>query len=141
MSEPKLISPLLDKFIMGDPISEHDGVQCCPALSKENNEKYIVKIISIPESQKQVDALLLSGAFTDDNAIMSYYKSIADGIVEEITVMQKLAQLEGFAPIEAYQVVPKENSHGYDIYILCAYRSTLQNYIRKTQLTEHIALN
>ena len=43
MSEPKLISPLLDNFIMGDPISEHDGVQCCPAINKDTDEKYIVK--------------------------------------------------------------------------------------------------
>ena len=141
MSEPKLISPLLDKFIMGDPISEHHGIQCCPAISKETDEKYIVKVISVPESQKQVDALLLSGAFTDDNAVMSYYKSIADGIVEEISVLQKLSQLEGYAPIEAYQVVPKETSQGYDIYLLSAYRNTLHNYLRKTQLNDHIALN
>ena len=27
LSEPKLISPLLDGFVMGDPMSEHDGVR------------------------------------------------------------------------------------------------------------------
>ena len=38
MSEPKLISPLLDKFIMGDPISEHDGVQCCTFAAAQGVE-------------------------------------------------------------------------------------------------------
>ena len=47
MSDPKLISPLLDGFAMGSPISDHDGVRCCPAMRKENEDKYIVKIISL----------------------------------------------------------------------------------------------
>ena len=45
MSEPKLISPMLDNFAMGDPISDHHGVRCCPAMKNDSDEKYIVKII------------------------------------------------------------------------------------------------
>ena len=45
MSEPTLISPLLDGFTMGQPISEHDGVSCCPAIKEDTDKKYIVKII------------------------------------------------------------------------------------------------
>ena len=58
MSEPKLISPLLDDFSMGAALSEHDGVRCYPALKENSEKKYIVKIVSIPASQSQVDALL-----------------------------------------------------------------------------------
>ena len=42
MSEPKLISPMLDNFAMGDPISDRDGVRCCPAMENGSDEKYIV---------------------------------------------------------------------------------------------------
>ena len=62
MSEPKLISPLLDNFLMGDPISEHNGIRCCPAMDQETEKKYIVKIISLPSSETQLNALLLTGA-------------------------------------------------------------------------------
>ena len=62
MSEPRLISPMLDNFIMGGPISDHSGVRCCPAMENETDEKYIVKVISIPASPSQMDALLLTGA-------------------------------------------------------------------------------
>ena len=44
MSEPKLISPMLDNFVMGDPISNRNGVQCCPAMHSDTDEKYLVKI-------------------------------------------------------------------------------------------------
>ena len=35
MSEPTLISPLLDGFTMGQPMGEHDGVSCCPAIRED----------------------------------------------------------------------------------------------------------
>ena len=71
MSEFKLISPLLDGFIMGDPISDHHGVRCCPAMHTETEHKYIVKIISIPATQTQVDALLLTGAYSNKEDVLA----------------------------------------------------------------------
>ena len=62
LSDPKLISPLLDRFMIGEMLSCHDGVRCYPAMREDSDEKYIVKIISVPASPKQLDALLLSGA-------------------------------------------------------------------------------
>ena len=76
MFEPKLISPMLDRFAMGSPISEHHGVRCCPAMESESDDKYIVKIISVPSSPSQLDAMLLSGAFHDEAAALEYYKKI-----------------------------------------------------------------
>ena len=46
MSEAKLISPMLDNFLMGEPISDHNGVRCYPAIKEDTDERYIVKIIS-----------------------------------------------------------------------------------------------
>ena len=54
MSEPKLISPMLDNFAMGGPISDHDGVRCCPAMRNDSSERYIVKIISVHTLQSSV---------------------------------------------------------------------------------------
>ena len=65
MSDPKLISPLLDGFALGNPLSSHDGVSCCPAIKENSDKKYIVKIITIPATQTQMDALLLAGAYRD----------------------------------------------------------------------------
>ena len=83
MSEPKLISPLLDGFIMGAPMSQHHGVSCCPAMKENSDDKYIVKVISVPASQSQLDALLLTGAYKDPGEAMDYFKAQTDGIVAE----------------------------------------------------------
>lgn len=141
MSTPKLISPLLDNFIMGDPISEHDGVCCCPAINKETDEKYIVKIISIPASQVQLDALILSGAYSDSDAALTYFKAVAEGIEKEISTLNKLAEIEGFVPIDNYQIVPMEDRCGYDIYILSRYHNTLRHHLRRNAMTHLSALN
>ena len=77
MSEPRLISPMLDNFMMGGPISDHHGVYCCPAMEKGTDDRYIVKIISIPASQTQLDALLLTEAFSSTEAALDYFKSFA----------------------------------------------------------------
>ena len=100
MSEQRLVSPLLDGFQVGDPISSHDGVRCCPAIKESTDNKYIVKILSIPASQSQLDALLLAGAYQDAASALEYFKDLADGVVKEIKLHQQLARLDGFVPCE-----------------------------------------
>ena len=141
MSQPKLISPLLDNFLMGEPFSNHHGVQCCPAMKKNTDEKYIVKIISVPASQVQLDALLLTGAYPDKESAAVYFKEIAEGVVAESQTLQKLSQLEGFIPFDACQVVEMEDGTGYDVYLLASYKKTLEHVFRKSTMTHLAALN
>ncbi len=141
MSQPKLISPMLDNFLMGEPFSDHNGVRCCPAMKKDTDEKYIVKIISVPASQVQLDALLLTGAYPDKAAAAAYFKELADGVVAETQILQKLSQLEGFVPYEACQVVQMEDGTGYDVYLLASYKKTLEHVFRKSTMTHLGALN
>lgn len=142
MSEPKLISPLLDGFIMGKPMSNHDGVVCCPAIEESSDKKYIVKIISVPASQRQLDALLLTGAYKDPAAALEYFKSLSDDVIAEAELLQKLSKLEGFLPYEKWQTVPMENNHlGYDIYLLGAYKRSLEKYMRRNPVSHLAAVN
>lgn len=141
MSEPKLISPMLDGFVMGDAISEHHGVRCCPAMVKETGSKYIVKIISVPASQIQLEALLLSGAYSSEGAALSYFKEQAQDIVEEADVLRKLSKLEGFLPFDECQIVPMENEVGFDVYLLSPYKRSLENYMKKHTMTHLAAVN
>lgn len=141
MSEPKLISPMLDNFAMGDPISEHDGVRCCPAMEMGSDDKYIVKVISVPASEVQLNALLLTGAYQDQDAALSYFKDLSNGIIDETQVLQQLSQLEGFVPYKDYQIVPMEDGTGYDVYLLSPYRRTLEQYFRRNSMTHLGAIN
>ena len=142
MSEPKLISPLLDGFVMGDPISDHHGVRSCPAMQVDTDHKYIIKILSVPASQTKLDALLLAGAFPDADAAAPYFQDLADGIVQEAVILQRLSQLEGFISFDSWQVVPMEDGEtGFDVYLRSAYRPSLERSFRREGMTHLQAVN
>ncbi len=142
LSEPRLISPMLDDFAMGAPISNHHGVRCCPAMRNDSDKKYIVKMISIPASQVQLDAFLLTGAYKNGGEALAYFKTLADDVVKEVGILNKLAKLEGFLPIEDHQIVPMENGEiGLDVYLLSTYRKSLARFFRKHTMTHLNAVN
>ena len=142
MSDQKLISPLLDGFIMGDAMSDHNGIRCCPAIRENTGEKYIVKIIAVPASQKQLDALLLTGAYPDAASAMDYFKEVADGIVKEAEILKQLSKLEGFLSHEDWQIVPMGGSRlGYLVYLLSPYRQSLEKHLLRNTITHLGAVN
>lgn len=141
MSEPKLISPLLDNFMIGEAMSDQNGVRCYPAMKNDSDTRYIVKIISVPASEAQLNALLLSGAFTNKSSAAEYFAKLAEETKKETEVLGKLSKLEGFLPIEGCQIVEKEDSTGYDIYLLYHYRRSLERHCRKTCMTHLAAVN
>ena len=142
LSEPLLISPLLDGFVMGDPFSNHDGVRACPAMQLENDKKHIVKIISLPATQSKLEALLLAGAFADRESALDYFKEQADGVVEEAKLLQKLSRNEGFIAFDDWQMVPMENDEtGFDVYLLSQYRPTLEAVLKGNEMTHLQGIN
>ena len=142
MSEPKRISPLLDGFELGNPMSDHDGVQCRPAIKENTDKKYILKIISVPASQVQMDALLLAGAYKDPADAMDYFKEVADGIAVEAETLQKLSKLEGFLPHEGWQIEPiTKRRLGYEVYLISTYKRPLEKYVRRNPVTHLEAVN
>lgn len=141
MSEPKLISPLLDNFMIGDAMSDQYGIRCYPAMKNDSDTRYIVKVISVPASEAQLNALLLSGAFTNKETASSYFSQLAEDVKKETEILDKLSHLEGFLPIEGCQIVQKEDSTGYDIYLLYQYRRSLERHCRKNYMTQLAAVN
>ena len=142
MSDYKLISPLLDGFVMGDPISTHNGVACCPAMRENTDEKYIVKVVSVPASQKELDALLLTGAYPDAASAAVYFKEQAEGVIKESELLQQLSRLEGFLPYSGCQIVPMENNElGYEVYLISPYKRSLEKHLRRNTMTHLGAVN
>src|SRR5574344_942339 len=100
MSEEALVSPLLDGFVLGAPMSERPGVSCHPAMKENSDQKYIVKVLSMPASQVQLDALLVAGAYSDPAAALDYFRQQADDTAAEAAFLTSMAKLDGFACYE-----------------------------------------
>ena len=142
MSDPKLISPMLDGFVMGDPISDRDGVRCCPAMKTDSDERYIVKIVSNPATQQRLDALLLTGAYPDKESAKEYFKQQAEDIVNEYNILQKLSEQEGFISFIDHQIIEMSDGEiGYEVYLLANYKRTLLRQFAKKPLTHLGAVN
>lgn len=141
MSENKLISPMLDNYDVGGPISDHNGVRCFPAMRKDSDDRFIVKSVSIPASQTQLDALLLTGAYPDAASALTYFHEQADDTIAELETLQRLSQLEGFLPYTNWQVVPKEDSIGFDVYMIGTYKRSLRKHFQREAITHLMAVN
>ena len=142
MSEPNLISPLLDGFTIGQPISDHDGVSCSPAIKEDTDKKYIIKIISIPATQTQMDALLLAGAYKDPADAMEYYRTLGEDVLKEAEFLKQLSRQEGFLSYEGWQMVPITRKRlGYQVYLVGSYKRSLEKHLRRSPVTQLEAMN
>lgn len=141
LADFKAVSPLTDGFAIGEPIASHFGAACYPAIHTVSKEKFILKRITIPESRSQIDALLLTGACADEAAVEEYYKNVVEELRHEIELQQQISSMPGFAPIYGYQIEPKEEGPGYEVYLLSSYRTTLAAFARKNALTHLNGVN
>ena len=97
MSELKLVSPLLDQMSVEEEIAGHNGCTCYALRHVQSGERFVVKRISVPASDLQVRALILSGAYPDDAAVHAYCGSVAEDIKNELDTGMRLAENGYFA--------------------------------------------
>lgn len=142
MSEITVVSPLLDGYRLGDSVSSHDGILCCPAIQGDTDKKYIVKIISVPASQKQMDALLLAGAYKDASGAMEYFNRQCEEIMAEAELLKKLSVQNGFTSYDGWQTAPiTKHRLGYQVYLVGEYRKSLEKFLRQHPVTHLEAMN
>lgn len=135
MSAPKTYLPMLNGLMLGEAISEHDGVCCYPAIRHTNQEKYILKVISVPASQRQLDALLLTGAFPSRESAMEYYMDISRDMLRETEILKQLSQQEGFIPYLDGQIITNDAMNGYEVYLLSNFRHSAERIFATEKLT------
>lgn len=124
MSETAAPSSMLDGLIVGQPISEHNGVTCCPAIRESDGKQFFVKTLSIPASPVQASALLLSGAYETPDQVKEYFRTLADAIDQEAQLHCDL-QTRGFLPYTTWEVTEAEAGIGFEICLLQPCRESI----------------
>ena len=135
MSSPKLHLPILKGYLLGEAISSHDGVCCYPAIKRGTDEKYILKIISIPDHPDRLEALLLTGAVASKKAALAYFMDLAKDTLGQADILHELSHQEGFVPYLDSQIDPMETETGYDVYLLGTYKRSLERILRTEAMT------
>ena len=109
--------------------------------STKSNQSYYLKHICIPESQKQVDALMFTGAAATVEDAQNYYKQVAADYQAELETLEKLSASPNIGCYRSYQIEPKEDGVGFEIYLLAEYRQTLAEVLAGTPMTQSGAVN
>ena len=141
MPELKMISPLLTNMEVVKCISVRGGTSVYIVKSTKSNQSYYLKHICIPESQKQVDALMFTGAAATVEDAQNYYKQVAADYQAELETLEKLSASPNIGCYRSYQIEPKEDGVGFEIYLLAEYRQTLAEVLAGTPMTQSGAVN
>lgn len=132
---------MLSGLIVGDAISSHDGVHCFPAIRRGTEEKYILKIISIPASSSKLEALLLAGAVPNKEAARVYFKDLAKDVLRQADFLRDMSQQEGFVAYLDSHMVPTDDKTGYEVYLLSTYKQSLESIFQTEPMTHADILN
>lgn len=140
MSQLKLISPLLDGMTTDEVLAEREGISCY-ALHDNGGKHYVLKILSVPSSEKKVRALILSGAYPDEAAVHQYYAGVVADIQRELEIGKRLAASGNFAGAIGCQPEVQESGVGFDVYILCPRNISLSRFLDSNAITNLRAVN
>lgn len=141
LAELKLVSPLLSNMEVVSCISARGALSVYLVKSTKTAQTYILKHISVPESQKQVDALLFTGAASSTEDAQKYYEQVVTDYREELETLEQLAASPNLDCFRSYQIEPKEDGVGFDIYLLAEHRTTLSEYLADNAITHLCAVN
>lgn len=141
MRTPRNISPLLDGFTLGDLLSQHGAARCYRATQNYSGKPFMVKMISLPASTAQLDALLITGSFSSPAEVNAYYKEQARDVLRNVQVLRHMATVGGFVDYDCVQVVPSEDGKGYEVYLLSPLRQTLSHRLQQADLSQMDVVN
>lgn len=141
MNIPRKISPILDGFQLNDPIACREGMACYKATETQSEKQFALKVVSLPASDVQMNALIMTGAFSNRADANTYFMGQARGIMNEVKTLRYMATLGGFSDFDCVQVVPADRECGFDIYMLSPLQQNLEAILPKQDLSQLEALN
>lgn len=141
MTAPQIISPILDGYTLGELLSQHSSARCYRATQNYSGKPYIVKIISLPASTAQLDALLMTGSFSGPAEVNAYYKEQARDVLRNVQVLRHMATVGGFVDYDCVQVVPSADGKGFEVYLLSPMRQALPQLLQRDDLSQMDVVN
>lgn len=134
------VSPLLDAMEVGECFAQHDGASCYVIRHPESGRAFVLKHISIPAGAEQAEALLLTGAYANEEEADAYYRREAEALVQEAENRKRLLECPYILPFLGVQMEKKEGV-GYDIYAVLPKRNSLETYLSENAVSHLRGIN
>ena len=84
---------------------------------------------------------MFTGAAATVEDAQNYYKQVAADYQSELETLEKLSASPNIGCYRSYQIEPKEDGVGFEIYLLAEYRQTLSEVLAETPMTQSGAVN
>lgn len=140
MPELKMISPLLDGMVAEREVGDRSG-RACYIVRNSASERFVLKRMSVPAADSQIRALILSGAYPTEAAVHEYYTRVVTDIRLELDKGRELAASGQYAGALGYQIEPKADGIGYDVYILYPLFLSLSDFLVSGSISQLRAVN
>ena len=134
------VSPLLDAMEIGECFARHDGESCYWIRHPESGRAFVLKHISVPAGEEQVQALLLTGAYANEEEADAYYRKEAESLIQEAETRKRLLDCPYILPFLGVQMEKKEGV-GYDIYAVLPKRNSLESYLSENAVSHLRGIN
>lgn len=134
------VSPLLDAMEIGECFARHDGASCYWIRHPESGREFVLKHISVPAGEGQVQALLLTGAYANEEEADAYYREEAESLVQEAENRKRLLDCPYILPFLGVQMEKKEGV-GYDLYAVLPKRNSLETYLNENAVSHLRGIN
>lgn len=141
MADIELNTALLTNMEIQECLAKRGGAAVYRVKSTKSDQLYILKHISVPESQRQVEALIFTGAAQDNEAAQAYYQQVVADYQTELEQLEALANSPNLDSFRSYEIRPKEDGVGFDVFLLAEYRTTLERYLAENEMTQSSAVN
>lgn len=133
---PTLRAPFADLYTFSALIGSGVGSTTYHVTENATGRTLLLKHISIPTSQKQVQALIYSGAVQDEAEAKDYYKNLAEAYQRELDLTKPLRGNPSLRLYDDIQIDEKEQEIGYDVYLICTPMVSLGTYLEENAMTQ-----
>ncbi len=141
MSELNISQTLLDAFDIREQIGESNGIYTYQVTEKKNGKAYVLKHLSFPASDREIEALRYTGAIPTDEEAARYYEQMSEEYLQQLRLLDKLSERINLANFSEYRIEPKQSGIGFDLYLLSPMRETLDQFLARTPMQHLTAAN
>lgn len=93
-----------------------------------------IKVISVPKTQQEVKNARAQGM--NDSEIYSYFQSLVDNLLNEITLMDNLKGANNIVGIDDYKIIEHEGEIGWDIFIRMELLTPFDSFVSNPEFSQ-----
>lgn len=93
-----------------------------------------IKVLKVPKSTQEVKAARAQGM--NDEEIRAYFRSMVDGLLNEITLMDNLKGAKNIVTIDDYKIMERPGEIGWEIFIRMELLTPFDSFASKPDYTQ-----